>query len=154
MPRVNLTDDQRAEIAQQVRDQEKTIQDVADELGVTKETAKKHVNLGYEVLAQQEQARARGGATRKDYGEETMQTVVQMRDDELRSWKNIAKELGLGTPGTARRVYRNAKNLPRNAPLGRVGRGGRLAWVNEYPEGVRVNFQGDPDEEEEETQDA
>lgn len=137
------TDRQCESYARKVRDGKTSVNGLATELGVSWKTAKNYVNRGQEVLAQkaQEDEGGRGGVGRKDYGEEVMSRVVALREQELMSWPKIAEELGFPTPGTARRAYRNAKNLPRNVPLGRVGKGGRVAWKQDYPKSLPNTFE-------------
>lgn len=67
---------------------------------------------------------------RKEYPAELIEQVVEMRHEE-NSWRTISEELHLGSPGTARRIYRRAESMARNTPLGRLpGKGGRTPWVN------------------------
>lgn len=61
------------------------------------------------------------------YDEDTLARAVALRDEEQLSWAKIAKALDLGSPGTARRCYRTAKDLDAATPLPRLpGKGGRL----------------------------
>lgn len=103
--------------------------------GVSDKSARRYVEKGEAALAAQEAESKRGGGPRR-WTTETAQEVVRMRHDDELSWRQIATKLGLGTPGTARRAYRAALDLPKNAPLGRLpGKGGRAAWVREYAPG-------------------
>lgn len=52
--------------------------------------------------------------------------VVALRHDEGLSWAKIADTLNLGSPGTARRAYRQATELQVTERLPRLpGKGGR-----------------------------
>ena len=52
-------------------------------------------------------SKAKGGGTRS-FTDSQAEQVVSLRHDELLSWRQIADELGFGTPGVARRAYRSA----------------------------------------------
>lgn len=68
-------------------------------------------------------ATGKGGGPRS-FTDAQAAEAVRLRHDELLSWRQIANELGFGTPGVARRAYRHATGhqgvLPRIA--GKAGR--------------------------------
>lgn len=51
-------------------------------------------------------ATGKGGA--RSFTDAQAEQVVRLRHDELLSWRQVADELGFGTPGVARRAYRSA----------------------------------------------
>lgn len=83
--------------------------DVARSMGVAHRTAKRLIEEGASLPHKGLGAR-----------------VVALREEHRMSWRAIADELGLGTPGTARRHYRQATGI--TGPLERLpGKGGRTA---------------------------
>jgi len=81
--------------------------EIGELLGVTAPTAKRLVERGQNLQHD----------SQEDH-------VVELREVDKLSWRAIAEKLNLGTPGTARRVYRDATGL--EGPFGRLpGKGGR-----------------------------
>lgn len=130
---------QQATDAYTLRQQGASYTAIAEALGVSEATARARVKTAdATVAAATQQAKAKKAAkkaqpakaeakpaTGAKWDAKTLKRVVALRDDGL-SWSKITRELNLGSPGTARRAWREATG--HTGPLPRLaGKGGRVS---------------------------